>query len=115
MLKAEHFFAAPGLGRCEPGKAFDQLQLFEGIRGPAMDRRAIAAHEEQLGDLDRFVGGFPVPGTARIAGAKGGLHRGANGRGIDPAPGGKMAEQVMGCGNDRGSSLLRASGGKRAR
>ena len=115
LLVGLHFLAAPGLRRCEPGNPFDKCQPFERISGPRMDRRAVAAHEQQLRDLDGFVGGLPAPGASRITCDKGGLHGGANGGRVDPATGGKVAEQVMGCGDDRGSGLLRASSGKRAR
>jgi hypothetical protein len=115
LLVGLHLLAAPGLGRCEPGNAFDQLQPFERVGGPSLDRRAVAAHEQQLGDLDRFVSGLPVPDAARIASAERRLHCGANGGGVDPATAGKMAEKVMGCCDDRGSSLVRASNGKWAR
>ena len=114
LLKAEHLFTATSLVRCEPGNALDQFQALKWIGGPGMDRRAVAAHEQQLRDLDGFVGDLPVPGSGRIACAKGGLHGGAKGGRVDPATGGKVTKQVMGCGNDRGGGLLRASSGKRA-
>ncbi|WP_231729344.1 hypothetical protein [Sphingopyxis sp. H081] len=115
MLVSLHFLAAPGLRRCEPGNPFDQFQAFERPGDPGMDRRAVATHKQQLRDLDGFISGLPAPGSGRIACAKGGLHRGANGGRVDPATGGKVAEQVIGCGDDRGSGLLRGSSGKRAR
>ena len=115
LLVGLHFLAAPGLRRGKPGNALDQFQAFERIGGPGMDRPAVAAHEQQLRDFDGFVGDLPVPVSGRIACAKGRLHGGANGGRVDPATGGKVAEQVMGRGDDRGSGLLRASSGKRAR
>jgi hypothetical protein len=70
LLVLHHVLAAPGLGGREPRDPFDELQPFKRIGGPGVDGRTVAAQEKQLGDLDRLVGGFPVPRTAGIAAPK---------------------------------------------